>query len=366
MFAGTPRGGISRALYVRAFRPMLAITSECDTAPERPQCCRETILVEIARQSVDVNGRRFSCLAAGDSGPLVLFCHGFPELALSWRHQLPAVAAAGFRVLAPDMRGYGETGGPQEIDAYTIFDLIGDAVGLVKAEGASQAIIVGHDWGAAVAWHAALLRPDIFTAVCAMSVPYQPRRPGKKPIETYRKIAEEKKLGEFYIVAFQDVGRGEMDFEEDVDRTMRAMFGGIGDRGVESDRFSIFGPPGRRLLEKHTRRPLPAWLDADTFAAFVDAFKREGFRRPLNWYRNIDRNFDLMAPFQDLRIAQPALFITGETDPVRLFAGAAEQALAGHLPNLRGVHVIEGAGHWVQQEVPDKVNTALLGFLRSL
>ena len=199
-----------------------------------------------------------------------------------------------------------------------------------------------------------------------MSVPYQPRRPGKKPIETFRHIAEEKGLGEFYIVAFQEVGRGETDFEADVDRTLRAMLGGLGEKGVESDRFSIFGPAGRRLIEQHTPRPLPNWMDADTFAAFVAAFKREGFRRPLNWYRNIDRNFELMAPFQGLRITQPALFLTGEKDPVRLFAGAAERALAETLPNLRASLVIEAAGHWVQQEAPEQVTAALLEFLRSL
>lgn len=322
--------------------------------------------MEIQRRSIEVEGRHVAYLAAGETGPLVLFCHGFPELALSWRHQLPAVAAAGFRAVAPDMRGYGDTGGPQEIEAYTVVDLVGDVVGLVKALGETQAIIVGHDWGAAVAWHAALLRPDIFTAVCAMSVPYQPRQPGKKPIESYRKISADKGLGEFYIVAFQDVGRGERDFEEDVARTMRAFFGGLSEKGVECDRFSIFGPPGRPLLEKHALRPLPSWMDEATCAAFVAAFQREGFRRPLNWYRNIDRNYELMAAFQGLQISQPAMFLTGEQDPVRSFAGAAEQALARTVPNLRGTHVIAGAGHWVQQEAPDKVNAALLEFLRGL
>ena len=307
-----------------------------------------------------------SFLEAGAEGPLVVFCHGFPELALSWRHQLPAVAAAGFHAVAPDMRGYGETGGPQEIEQYAIFDLVGDVVGLVQALGHSHAVVVGHDWGASVAWHAALLRPDIFTAVCAMSVPYQPRRPGKKPIETYRKLAEDKGLGEFYMVAFQDVGRGEKDFEEDVERTMRAMLGGLGEKGAESDRFSVFGPPGRKLIEYHTPRPLPDWMDPDTFAAFVAAFRREGFRRPLNWYRNIDRNFELTAAFQGVEIRQPALFITGEKDPVRLFAGAAERALPETVPGLRGSRVIEGAGHWVQQEKPQAVNEALLAFLKDL
>jgi pimeloyl-ACP methyl ester carboxylesterase len=326
----------------------------------------EALVPELVRESIAANGQNFSYLKAGDQGPLVVFCHGFPELALSWRHQLPAVAAAGFQAIAPDMRGYGETGGPQEIDSYTIFHLVGDIVALVQALGHSSAIIVGHDWGASVAWHAALLRPDIFSAVCAMSVPYQPRRPGKRPIETYRAIGQEKGLGEFYIVAFQDVGRGERDFEADVDRTMRAMLGGLAGQGVETDRFSIFGPQGRPLLEMHTPRPLPDWMDEATFAAFVTAFKREGFRRPLNWYRNIDRNFDLTAAFQGLQISQPALFLTGEKDPVRLFAGAAERVLAQTVPNLRGAFVIEGAGHWVQQEAPEKVTAALIEFLRSL
>nr|WP_188607907.1 alpha/beta hydrolase [Chelatococcus reniformis] len=315
---------------------------------------------------VEANGLSFALSTAGDAGPLVVLCHGFPELAYSWRHQLPALAAAGFRAVAPDMRGYGGTRGPNSVDRYSVFELVGDIVAIVQALGEREAIIVGHDWGAAVAWQAALIRPDMFKAVCAMSVPFQPRRPGKLPIDSYRKITAEKGLGEFYIVAFQDEGRVEAEFEVDVERTMRAVFGGIAEEGREADRWSLYAKPGEPLLQLHNPRPLPAWISEREFAVFVDAFRANGFRRPIHWYRNIDRNWLLSAPWQDASIGVPALFITGSRDPVRGFAGAAERALAEFVPDLRGSVVIEGAGHWVQQEAAAEVNEALLGFLKGL
>ncbi len=321
---------------------------------------------ELRHETIEANGLTFGLTRAGDSGPLVILCHGFPELAYSWRHQLRALGAAGFRAVAPDMRGYGRTGGPQEVDQYSIFHLVGDVVALVQALGEKEALIVGHDWGAAVAWNAAMLRPDLFPAVCAMSVPFRQRVADKRPMATYRKVTAAKNLGEFYQVVFQDEGRAEADFEQNVERTMRAIFGGIADKDVAADRWLLYTKPGQSLLELHSPRPLPGWISQDEFDVFVEAFKAGGFRRPINWYRNIDRNWELTMPWQGAIVPQPALFLTGERDPVRTFSGNAEQDMRTYVPQLRPQVVIPGAGHWVQQEAPEPVNEALLGFLKSL
>lgn len=321
---------------------------------------------EIRRIEIEANGLVFSALVAGDSGPLVVMCHGFPELAWSWRHQIPALVAAGYRVVAPDMRGYGETGGPDEVEAYSIFHLTGDIVGIVEALGEKEAILVGHDWGANVVWTAAMFRPDMFRGVCAMSVPFQVRRPGRKPTDVYRSISAAKNLGDFYWVAFTDEGRAEAEMEADVRRFMLAMLGGMADTDKTADRWQMFADAQGRLLQLHHPRALPAWISHEDFQVFVDAFTKNGYRRPIHWYRNIDRNWEQSAPWLGAGVRIPAFFITGEKDPVRTFAGSGEQDLAKHIPDLRGQVVIPDAGHWVQQERPDAVNEALLGFLKGL
>ncbi|MFC0282187.1 alpha/beta fold hydrolase [Camelimonas abortus] len=318
------------------------------------------------RTTIEANGLKFSALVAGGSGPLVIMCHGFPELAWSWRRQIPAVAAAGFRVVAPDMRGYGDTGGPDEREAYSIFHLTGDVVALTEAMGEKEAILVGHDWGASVVWHAALFRPDMFRGVCAMSVPFQVRRPGKRPTEVYRAVSASKGLGDFYWVAFTDEGRAERELEADVRRSMLAIFGGIAGKDVKADRWQLFADEQGRLLQLHSPRPLPAWISEEEFAPFVSAFEKKGFRRPIHWYRNIDDNWERCAPWLGAGVRIPALFITGEKDPVRGFAGSGEENLEKYVPDLRGKVVIPGAGHWVQQERPQEVNDHLLAFLKSL
>lgn len=336
-------------------------------APGRHKICGETNKVtDIKRVAIEANGLTFSALTAGDSGPLVVLCHGFPELAWSWRLQIPALAAAGYRVVAPDMRGYGETGGPDDVDAYSIFHLTGDVVGIVEALGEKEAILVGHDWGAGVVWNTAMFRPDLFRGVCAMSVPFQARRPGRKPTDVYRYVSASKNLGDFYWVAFTDEGRAEAELEADVGRSMRAIFGGIAGAEQAVDRWQLFADEQGRLLQLGQPRPLPSWISQDDFQVFVDAFGRNGFRRPIHWYRNIDRNWEQSAPWQGAGIRIPALFITGEKDPVRNFAGSGEQELAKHVPDLRGNVVIPGGGHWIQQEKPEEVNAALLAFLKGL
>lgn len=308
------------------------------------------------------NGIRIHYAEQG-TGPLVLLCHGFPEGWYSWRDQLAALAAAGFCAVAPDMRGYGRTDAPAEIASYTVLDIVGDMVALVGALGRSEAVIVGHDWGANIAWHAALFRPDVFPGVAALSVPFRQRGPAP-PLQMLRKAGQ---LTHYWF-HFQEPGVAEAEFERDPRVALRRVLYSIsGDAPPETRRLTL--QPGKGWLA-NTLDPdrLPAWLtdaDLDHMAA---QFSRSGFRGGLNWYRNIDRNWELTAPWAGAVIRQPALFIAGSADPViELGSGAAAvQALAATVPGLRRKFIIEGAGHFIQQERPELVNGAILEFLTGL
>jgi pimeloyl-ACP methyl ester carboxylesterase len=295
-------------------------------------------------------------------GPLVLLCHGWPELAYSWRHQIPALAAAGYHAVAPDMRGYGGSSVPHDVAAYAITDLVGDMVALVAALGQTRACIVGHDWGASVAWSAAVMRPDLFGAVVAMSVPHRPRNPAAPPL-TLLKAAG---LEDFYWFYFNREGVPEAEFERDIASALRkVLVGGSGD-APGGGAVSLTVPPGSGFLDRAVDpATLPAWLteaDVETFAA---AFRRNGLRGPFNWYRNIDRNWALLAPFQGAKVRPPALFIAGTRDGVIAspMGRKALETLADGVPNLRDKVLIPGAGPWIQQERPAEVNAALLRFL---
>src|SRR6266571_4606691 len=307
-------------------------------------------------RTISANGIEIFLLEQGE-GPLVVLCHGWPELSYSWRHQIAALAAAGFHVAAPDMRGFGRTSAPADIGAYSIFDTVGDMVALVAALGENRAAIVGHDWGAPVAWHAALFRPDMFKAVAGLSVP-PPFRGRGRPLDTLRETG----ITNFYWQYFQTPGVAEAEFERDVDLAMRTLLG----RGF-SDPASLFVEDGKGFLGNPSAdRPLPHWLGEADLAYFTETNRKSGFRGGLNWYRNIDRNWELTAPWQGAQIHQPSLFIAGSKDAVitGLIGAKRVNELERVLPNLTRKVIIEGAGHWVQQERPDEVNDALLRFLR--
>ncbi|MFC4860071.1 alpha/beta fold hydrolase [Pseudomonas sp. MAHUQ-62] len=302
-------------------------------------------------------------VAVQGKGPLVILCHGFPELWYSWRHQLQALAGAGFRVAAPDMRGYGGTTAPPSVEAYTRLHLVGDMVGLVRALGERQAVIVGHDWGAVVAWTAALLRPDLFRAVVGISVPYSPPDPTDvlSTLETWG-------IHDFYIQYFQAPGVAEAELERDVESSMRKILHcGSGDWQGEP----AFG---RIALERgflgNMREPatLSPWLTEEDITYYASEFTRTGFRGGLNWYRTLKTSCELMSPWRGCRVRQPALFMAGARDSVLDFPGIPQliEALPRTAPELRGCHLLQGAGHWVQQERPADVNELLLDFLRGL
>jgi|SRR5882724_7345801 len=314
----------------------------------------------VQHRSLNVNGIQMHIMEQG-AGPLAICCHGWPELGYSWRHQIGALAAAGYRVVVPDMRGFGKTDAPQDIAQYTILHMVGDIVALVGALEQKQAVIIGHDWGAPVAWSCAMMRPDVFPKVIAMSVPHRPRGPAA-PIAILRKQG----LHNFYWCYFQTPGVAEAEFERDVGVTMRKLIYGIsGDAPIDRDN-PLMVPEGQGFIDRlRVPETLPAWTTEADVEVFVGEYQRTGFRGGLNWYRNIDRNWELTAPWQDARVEQPALFIAGTRDPV--IAGkrgaAAIEAMQKAVPNVQKV-LIERAGHWIQQERPAEVNAAMLSFLR--
>jgi pimeloyl-ACP methyl ester carboxylesterase len=311
-------------------------------------------------RTLSVNGIQMHIAELG-TGPLVICCHGWPELGYSWRHQMPALAAAGYRVVVPDMRGFGKTEAPPNIDQYTLLHLVGDIVALVYALGEKQAVIIGHDWGAPVAWNCAMLRPDMFPKVVAMSVPHRPRAPAA-PIA----VLKQQGMHNFYWCYFQTPGVAEAEFERDVPVTMRKIIYGVsGDAGARENPLML--EEGGGFLDRlHVPDKMPAWTSEADVDVFAKEFERTGFRGGLNWYRNIDRNWELTAPWEGALIQQPALFIAGTRDPV--IAGkrgeAAIAAMRKVVPNLKEV-MIEKAGHWIQQEKPEEVNEAVVQFLKN-
>lgn len=315
---------------------------------------------EFKHQMVDTNGIRMHVAEAGTGYPVV-FCHGFPELWYSWRHQMRALAAAGFRAIAPDQRGYGETDAPAPLEAYTQKNLVADLVGMLDALELGKAVIVGHDWGGAVAWNAAMMAPDRFTRVIGVNTPLFPRAP-IKPTMMLEMIA----AGKFhYMLYFQQPGAAEAELKKDVARSLRGFYQGGRDltSGVPTgDPPGVFGPAGGGLLERLPDRPHGSFLTDDDFAVFVKAFAKTGFRGGLNWYRNLDRSWEESASLE-YKVKQPALMITAELDPVLLPSLA--DGMEALVPNLRKV-MVKGSGHWTQQEKPSEVNAAILDFIGDL
>lgn len=303
-------------------------------------------------------------------GPAVLLCHGFPETAHAWRHQVAALAAAGYRAIAPDMRGYGGTDSPEPIGSYTVFDAVGDLVGLLDALEVSEATVVGNDWGATIAWQAALMRPDRFTAVIGIGVPLMGRAPAR-PTTLFPSTGD----AMFYTLYFQQPGTAEAEFERDVGMSLRKiMFAASGDAGPRRegddtpDPFAMVSTSDGMLAGLPMPSRMPDWLTPEDLDEFVSAFTASGFRGGLNYYRNLDRNWELQRACEGVRVAVPAQYIVGERDAGRRMPGMDRivEGMSGLASRLRPSIVIEGSGHWVPQERPSELNAALLDFLGSL
>ncbi len=299
-------------------------------------------------------------------GPAVLLCHGFPETAHAWRHQVGALAKAGFRTIAPDMRGYGGTERPDAIDEYTVFHLVGDMIALLDALGEPAALIVGNDWGATVAWQAAQMRPDRFCGVVALGVPMM-GQPPVPPTQVFPQTEE----ALLYTLYFQKPGVAETEFEKDVRMALRKiLFAASGDAGTRAPNDATpnpFGMVSRRdgLLAPLPDPPeMPAWLTEDDLDAFVSAFADSGFRGGLNYYRNLDRNWQLQAALAGTKVTVPAMFIAGERDTGLHIPGMMEiiDAMPALVPHLTKSLIVPDGGHWLPQERPDQVSAAIIDF----
>ncbi|MSQ47273.1 MAG: alpha/beta hydrolase [Deltaproteobacteria bacterium] len=316
--------------------------------------------MQISHRHIETNGIQMHVAEAGSGFP-VLLCHGFPELWYSWRHQMSALADAGFHPIAPDQRGYGDTDAPHAIDAYTIHHLVGDLTGLLDALNIEKAVIVGHDWGGFVVWQMAMLAPQRVAGVVGVNTPFFPRFP-MRPLEMMRVSAQD---NFHYILYFQEPGVAESELERDVPRALRGFYQPPNREIMELLRdvpMGVFGPAGGGILDRLPDAPHGQFLSAEDFQVFVSGFQKSGFRGGLNWYRNFDRNWELSAYLNNAKVLQPALMVTAELDVVLRPEMAV--GMQAWVPNLRRTVLIEGAGHWTQQEKPAAVNAALLEFLR--
>lgn len=304
-------------------------------------------------------------VAVQGSGPLVFLVHGFPESWAVWKHQLGPIANAGFTAAAIDVRGYGGSSKPQAVEAYDMVSIVGDLQAVTDELGGGKAILVGRDWGAPIVWNAALVDPQRFTAVAGMSIPHMGH--GQAPIiDIMRKMFTENGLF-FYMVYFQDEGVAEKELEADVRNSIRRIY----------HTWSADAPPGGWPLGKKHGEPfllgmsdfgeLPAWMAEEDLDYLVSEFTQSGFRGPLNRYRNFHRDFAASSKYPGHKIKQPAIFMAGEADMgIRMFGPGVEARMRANFDDLRGFHLIPGAGHWNQQEKPEETNRLLIDWLKSL
>jgi pimeloyl-ACP methyl ester carboxylesterase len=303
-------------------------------------------------------------VAEQGEGPLVILCHGFPECWYSWRHQLQALAKAGFRAVAPDLRGYGRSDRPEDVEKYTILHDIGDIVGLVDALGAKQAVIAGHDIGAAIAWQSALLRPDIFRAVIALSPPFRSRGFGDQGPPTTLMPRNENAV--FYQLYFQ-TPEAEAGLGRDIRRVFRSQFFSLsGDRPPSAGGGFAAGMVPRKGALLAEPPSLPAWVTESDIDVYVAEFTRSGFHGALAWWRNIDRSWGLLAAFAGAAVTVPALYMAGDRDFVAAVFSEDIAKQSVLVPRLRPAITLPGCGHWTQQERAPEVSAAMIDFLRSL
>ncbi len=319
---------------------------------------------EISHRSVATNGIRLHIAECGQ-GPAVVLIHGFPESWYSWRHQLPALAAVGYHAIAIDVRGYGRSSKPVRVEDYRMVKNVADVVGLVEGLGKGPVTVVGHDWGAPIAWTSALLRPDLFRGVAGISVPYVPPSgtASPKPTALFRALAGK---NEFYIEYFQEVGRAEAEIEENVRRWLLGFYWCASGDVVNGPNIGLVDR-GKRLGDKFVfPESMPKWLSAADLDVYAREFEYSGFFGPLSRYRNVDRDWEDLAGFAGRPVDLPALFIGGSKDGPTIMSAPAIARFKETLPRLLGSTIIEGSGHWIQQERPEETNALLLDFLKRI
>jgi pimeloyl-ACP methyl ester carboxylesterase len=296
-------------------------------------------------------------VALQGDGPLVLMVHGFPEGWRSWRHQLPALAAAGFTAAALDVRGYGRSSVPVAVEAYRMLAMVADVVAVVRGLGHETATVVGHDWGSPIAATTALLRPDVVRAVGLLGVPYTPPG-GPRPTSVFAQAGGDE---DFYVSAFQEPGRAEAEIEPDVRGWLAGFHAALGPGG-RGDVFTI--PPGGRMRDRFPELDAaPPWLGDEQLDVAAAELERTGLTGALNRYRNVDRDWEDLQAWEGLPVRQPSLFLAGAEDASVGWLAPAIEAHATTLPGLVASHLVPGAGHWVHQERPEAVTAALLDLL---
>ncbi|MER6306272.1 alpha/beta hydrolase [Streptomyces sp. NPDC001657] len=319
---------------------------------------------DLRHRTIEAPAGRLHLVEQG-TGPLVLFIHGFPESWYSWRRQLPALATAGYRAVALDVRGYGRSSKPAATDAYRMLDLVEDNVALVRALGEERAVVVGHDWGSSIAAASALLHPEVFRAVGLLSVPYAPPG-GPRPTDVFAQMGGDQ---EFYVSYFQEPGRAEAEMEPDLRGWLAGFYA-----AMSADTMPAQGEPdphfvsrtGGRLRDRFPDGKLPAWLTEDDLDVYAGEFERTGMTGALNRYRNMDRDWEDLAQYGGAPINQPSLFIGGALDASTTWMADAIDAYPATLPALASTHILDGCGHWIQQERPEEVNRLLTAWLASL
>jgi pimeloyl-ACP methyl ester carboxylesterase len=293
------------------------------------------------------------------SGPVVLFCHGFPDTSYTWRQQMKAVASAGYRAIAPDMRGYGRSSAPLDSNVYTPLHTAGDLIGLLDALKIPTAVIVGHDWGATHAWNAALMRPDRFKAVFCMSVPYGPRG----DISVFEKMRNTGHQNDFYM--FEQMKPEADEIWADAAVTIPGILYWASGSAPPDKAWNPMDPT--RSLHRPAPGPLPLWAEPNYVAHNIAEFTRTGFHGGLNYYRAAEPYFFLSGAYKGAQISQPCFYVTGKSDGLKsLYPPLSVTQLRVGAPNLLGIHEYDGVGHWVQHEASAEVSDQLVKFLRTV
>jgi pimeloyl-ACP methyl ester carboxylesterase len=306
---------------------------------------------------VDTNGIKLQVVVEGE-GPLLLLLHGFPQCWYLWRNQIDELVAAGYQVAVPDQRGYGGSDKPAEVEAYDVLQCAADAAGIADALGHETFTLVTHDWGAVVGWYMALLYPERVKAVFALSVP-----PLRLPVGV---VTRQENFGDnfFYAVYFQQPGVAEAELDADIRKSLRMMHYGVSGDAPEGVYLRPKPASSKALDGLIDPDPLPSWLTEEDLDYYCEEY-RDGFRGPINWYRNLDRSMELTRELRHAKIVQPSHFMVGSRDPAVVVLSGAYADLE-NVVDLRANVVLEGAGHWLPLERPKEVNAALLNFLREI